>query len=92
MTPLDPLVLLAAFACMFCLDFAWAVYTTHVGSGAAARAGGWATALHLLGAATTIIYVDDHRYLIGTALGAFAGTWAGVRWAKRKGRDNGTVS
>ena len=89
---LDPLILLAAFACMFCLDVAWAVYTAHVGAGDGPRAGAWAVALHLLGAVTTIVYVDDHRYLFGTALGAFAGTWAGVRWARKKGGSDGTVS
>lgn len=84
MTSLSLLTLAAAFACMFCLDIAWAVYTASAASGQPMRASAWAVVLHLLGSATTIIYTDDPRYLAGTVVGAFAGTYAGVRWTQRK--------
>jgi hypothetical protein len=73
-----------AFASMFALDVCWAIYTDHAAKGRALGAASWAVLLHLLGSATTLAIVDDPRYLTATVIGAFAGTFAGVWWTRRK--------
>jgi hypothetical protein len=47
-------------------------------NGLALPASGWAVALFLLGAVTVLGYTKNRWLLIPAALGAFAGTWAGV--------------
>jgi hypothetical protein len=71
---------LVAFLAMFATDACWALYVASVKAGSATEAAAWAVALFLLGAVAVMGYVRDRWLLIPGALGAFAGTWAGVAY------------
>jgi hypothetical protein len=76
-------MLAVAFLSLFALDVCWAVYAKRITEGRAYSASSWAVALYLLGAVTTLLVVDDWRNMIGSGLGAWAGTFAGVWWTNR---------
>lgn len=69
-----------AFGAMFILDFVFACYTKNVVKNKPAVAGLYAAAIVISNAAVTLNYVDNNWMIIPTVLGAFAGTWAAVRW------------
>jgi hypothetical protein len=69
---------LVTFVAMFATDYAWSLYVAAIKNGLALPASGWAVALFLLGAVTVLGYTKNRWLLIPAALGAFAGTWAGV--------------
>jgi hypothetical protein len=81
MTP-DYLEWAAVFAAMFALDFFWARYTAAVTDKAAAKAAGWAAFIILVSGFVTTSYVHDHWLLIPAAFGAFAGTYAAIRFRR----------
>lgn len=72
------------FFLLFILDLAWSFYLNNVKEGNAASSASWAAFLYLLGASATISWVAQPTLLIPAALGAFAGTYTGVWWNKRK--------
>jgi hypothetical protein len=76
-------MLALAFVCLFALDVCWAVYTKRIAEGSGISASNWAVLLYVLGAVTTLLVVDDPRNMIGSGLGAWAGTYAGVWWTQR---------
>lgn len=69
---------LLAFLAMFATDYCWARYVTAAKDFDPVRAGGWAVALFLLGAVAVIGYTSNPLLLLPAAVGAFAGTVAGV--------------
>lgn len=74
----------AAFFGMFALDVCWALYTVETATKQAGRASAWAVLLHLLGALVTLTYVEDKRYLVLTCVGAYIGTYVGIRYSSRR--------
>lgn len=46
-------------------------------------AGFWATVVTLCTAVAAINYVEDHRMLIPALLGAFCGTYVGMKYEKK---------
>jgi hypothetical protein len=69
-----------AFFAMFALDFVWARYTRNITAGNAGRAGGYAALIVGFNAAVTLGYVADIWVVVPAALGAFAGTYASLKW------------
>lgn len=69
----------ASFVGMTVLDFVWAKYTLSVAKRRPAIGGGYAVAIMVFNGLVTLAYVGDPRLLIPAALGAFVGTYVGVR-------------
>lgn len=75
---------LAVFACMFLLDFVWGKWTFALTDKRAVLSGVYASILIVLSGGAAIGYVDDPWMLIPAALGAFAGTYAAVKFSPTK--------
>jgi hypothetical protein len=75
---------LTAFVLLFVLDFTWAFYVKKVQDDNALAASGWASILLVVAGLAQIGYVNDPWLLIPSMAGAFAGTYAGVVYSKRK--------
>lgn len=73
-----------AFLALFATDVAWAAYVNKVKEGDALRSSLWSVALFLLGGVAVIGYTTDPLLLVPSALGAFAGTYAGVLWNRSR--------
>ncbi len=73
------------FILLFVLDLAWSFYLNNVKHGNPMLAGSWAAFLYILGASATISWVNNPWLLVPACVGAFAGTYVGVWWNKRKG-------
>lgn len=74
---------LVAFAAMFVTDVCWAMYV-NAAKESPLRAAWWAVWLFVLGAIAVVGYTTNHWLLIPSAAGAFAGTYLGVLYARRK--------
>lgn len=72
------------FLILFILDLAWSFYLNNVKQGNPTSSASWAAFLYLLGASATISWVNNPWMLVPAAVGAFAGTYVGVWWNKRK--------
>lgn len=68
------------FAATFALDYVWAYYTRAVQRHAALPAAWWAFGIIILGGVGQIGYVNDPWLLLPAGAGAFAGTFAAIRW------------
>jgi hypothetical protein len=73
------MIYLGIFVALFIVDFAWARYIGSVKDGAPLRAASWAGFLYGMQALATISIVNDNYALIPAILGAFVGTYFGVR-------------
>jgi hypothetical protein len=69
------------FAALFALDVVWARYTAAVTDRRRTVASSYASAIIALGAFATINYIDDPRMIVPAMLGAFCGTFIGIRRA-----------
>lgn len=69
-----------AFVLVFAADAAWASYIKACQDNRTLRACCWSVAIYLTGAAAVIGYVNDPWLLIPSCLGAWAGTWVGLKW------------
>lgn len=79
---------LIAFATLVALDLAWAVYTASVSDGShPAKPAAWAVLLYALGGVATIGWTQDHWLLVPACAGAFAGTYIGAWWNRRKNNE-----
>lgn len=70
---------LVTFSALFVLDIVWARYTSAVTDRRRAVASSYAAAIIALGAVGTISYIDDPRMIVPAMLGAFCGTFVGIR-------------
>ena len=70
-----------AFVLMALVDFVWAKYTEHITKKNAVGASLYSTVIVMFNGVVTIGFVADHTLLIPTVLGAFAGTYIGVKLA-----------
>jgi uncharacterized membrane protein YfcA len=73
----------AAFFAMFFTDVFNAYYIQAVQQAQALKASTWATVLYILYASALIGSAHNPVLLIPAAVGAFAGTWVGVRYRPR---------
>jgi len=70
----------AAFFAMFFTDVLYAYYIQSVQNAQALRASLWAAILYILGGIVVIGYINNPWLLVPSVLGAFAGTYVGVRY------------
>lgn len=69
-----------AFFAMFFTDIFYAYYIQSVQNGRAVRASFWAAILYLAGSIVVLGYTNNPWLLIPSVLGAFAGTYIGVKY------------
>jgi uncharacterized protein YebE (UPF0316 family) len=72
-----------AFLAMFLTDVFYTYYLKAVQDEQALRASSWATIIYIVAAFAIIEYNTDHLLLIPAALGAFCGTFVGMKIRKR---------
>jgi uncharacterized membrane protein YfcA len=73
---------LLAFFAMFVTDIFYTYYLKAVHEEHAAKASAWAAMVYVIAAIAVIEYNSNHWLLIPAAVGAFCGTWAGMRLRK----------
>jgi peptidoglycan biosynthesis protein MviN/MurJ (putative lipid II flippase) len=81
-----------AFAIQFILvmlalilaDICWTMYFTETANKNAVKAGIWSALIMLSGSYATVSFVNDKRFIVAAMLGAFIGTYATIKWIKRK--------
>jgi hypothetical protein len=78
---------LVTFAALFALDVVWARYTAAVTDRRRTVASSYAAAIIALGAIGTISYIDDPRMIVPAMLGAFCGTFVGIKRNPSPGVD-----
>lgn len=69
---------LGVFLAVALADALWTGWMRSVAAHAPLAAGAYSAAIILTGAYVTLAYVQDRRYLLPAALGAFAGTYLSV--------------
>ena len=72
-----------AFLAMFLTDVFYTYYLKAVQDEQALRASSWATIIYIVAAFAIIEYNTDHLLLIPAAVGAFCGTFVGMKIRKR---------
>ena len=72
------------FLALFVTDIFYTQYLSSVNNKQAVKASAWAAVVFIVASVAVINYTEDHWQLIPAALGAFAGTWAGIQWRKRQ--------
>jgi uncharacterized protein YebE (UPF0316 family) len=72
-----------AFIAMFLTDVFYTYYLKAVQGEQALRASSWATIIYIVAAFAIIEYNTNHLLLIPAALGAFCGTFVGMKIRKR---------
>jgi hypothetical protein len=70
------------FLAMFALDFIWARYTAAMVDKRPHLASVYAVGIVATNGVVVVSYTSDPWMLLPAALGAYAGTWAAVRWGK----------
>ena len=72
-----------AFLAMFFTDVSYMYYLKSVQEGQVVRASTWATVIYIVAAVAIIEYNTNHLLLIPAALGAFCGTFVGMKARKK---------
>ena len=70
------------FVSLFCIDIFYTYYLRAVADNKALVASVWSIVVTILGAFVVINYTTDHMMLIPAALGAFCGTFVGMKLKK----------
>jgi hypothetical protein len=70
---------IVTFFAVFALDVVYTYYLRCVGNGEALGASFWAMPCYLLGSLAVISYTTNHWLLIPAMMGAFCGTWVGMK-------------
>ena len=73
---------LLAFFAMFFTDIFYTYYLKAVHEEHTAKASAWATIVYVIAAIAVIEYNSNHWLLIPAAVGAFCGTWVGMKLRK----------
>jgi len=73
------------FIAIFFVDIFYVYYIKSVNESHALRASFWGAAMWLVASFAVIEYTSNHWLLIPACLGAFAGTWVGI---KIRGRNS----
>jgi uncharacterized membrane protein YfcA len=75
------------FFAVFFLDVVYTYYLRCVAENKVFLASFWSVACYLGGSIAVINYTSDHWMLIPAMLGAFAGTWVGMKLKTRRSQD-----
>ena len=76
-------VYIETFLLVFATDILYTYYLRAVSSDRSVVASFWATLLTFCGAVAAINYVEDHSVLWASLLGAFCGTYVGMKFQKK---------
>lgn len=71
------------FILVFLTDILYTYYLRSVVNNRPLLASFWATVVTLCAAVAAINYVEDHTMLIAALLGAFSGTYVGMKYTKK---------
>ena len=71
------------FLSLFCIDIFYTYYLRAVADNKALVASVWSIVVTILGAFVVINYTTDHMMLMPAALGAFCGTYVGMKLKKK---------
>ena len=74
---------LLTFISLFCVDIFYTYYLRAIVDSRALVASSWAVVVTILGAFVVINYTTNHMLLVPAALGAFCGTYVGMKLKKR---------
>jgi len=72
------------FFALFFTDVFYTYYLRAVADDRALTASAWAVVVYIIASVAVINYTADHWSLIPAGLGAFCGTWVGMRLRKNK--------
>ena len=70
------------FLAVAAADVCWTHYFIETTNKHAVKAAAWSALIVALGAFTTVSYVHERGLIIAAVFGAFAGTWATIRFKK----------
>lgn len=70
---------IGTFIALFLTDFFYTYYLRSVRNDEAVKASSWAVAIFLCSCVGVINYTEDHLALIPAVLGAFLGTYMGIK-------------
>lgn len=65
-------------------DICWTMFFTETANKNAVKAGVWSALIMLSGSFATVSFVHDKRFIVAAMLGSFIGTYATIKWIKRK--------
>jgi uncharacterized protein YebE (UPF0316 family) len=71
------------FVSLFCIDIFYTYYLRAIADNKALVASVWSIVVTILGAFVVINYTTDHMMLIPAAIGAFCGTFVGMKLKKK---------
>jgi uncharacterized protein YebE (UPF0316 family) len=71
------------FISLFCIDIFYTYYLRAVAESKTLAASSWSIVVTILGAFVVINYTTNHMMLIPAALGAFCGTYVGMKLRKK---------
>ena len=75
--------ILVVFA-LILADICWTMYFTETARKHATKAGVWSALIMLSGSYATVSFVHDKRFIVAAMIGSFIGTYATIKWIKRK--------
>lgn len=75
---------LTTFLAVFVVDIFYTYYLKSVTENAALKASVWGAVVWLIGSFAVIEYTADHMLLIPACIGAFCGTYVGMKIRNRK--------
>jgi len=69
-----------SFFALFFTDIFYTFYLKAVEQNKPVVAGVWAVVVYSIASLAIVNYIDNHWLLIPSCLGAFAGTYVGIKW------------
>lgn len=79
---------IVTFIAVFVVDIFYTYYLKSINENKALTAGFWGAVVWLIGSIAVIEYTANHWLLIPACIGAFCGTWVGIK-LRKKGESNG---
>ncbi len=75
---------ITTFLAVFVVDIFYTYYLKAINENAALKSGFWGAVVWLIGSFAVIEYTADHMLLIPACIGAFFGTYVGIKIRNRK--------
>lgn len=79
---------IVTFIAVFVVDIFYTYYLKSINENKALIAGFWGAVVWLIGSIAVIEYTANHWLLIPACIGAFCGTWVGIK-LRKKGESDG---